>query len=242
MEDQTMTISKLPIPPRRNVVPIAYAGKEAPKLKIGDKIPPPAKSPTVAADPLAVAAARNGTHSNIVPPATLPAGTMIDGYDCGGMTDDPKKAGIPVWLQTQNRKALTPEQLARVKAHQTKARADEKAKQRERAEMAKQLGMAPTEMRKHGAKLKSETKSKEATVKKNKTTKAKTNGHAKRGSKVELIGKLLQRENGCTTADVLKACEWPSVSMPQQAKLAGLRLRKEKAKGEATRYYGTPAK
>lgn len=55
------------------------------------------------------------------------------------------------------------------------------------------------------------------------------------GSKLETIVKLLTREEGCTTADVLKATGWPSVSMPQQAKAAGLTLHKEKA-GGVTRY------
>jgi hypothetical protein len=61
------------------------------------------------------------------------------------------------------------------------------------------------------------------------------------GSKLELVVGLLTRKEGCTTADVLAATQWPSVSMPQQAKAAGLKLRKEKAKGEVTRYYGTAA-
>ena len=39
--------------------------------------------------------------------ALLPAGTVIDGIDCSGMTDDPKRNGVPVYLQTQNRTALT---------------------------------------------------------------------------------------------------------------------------------------
>ena len=58
-------------------------------------------------------------------------------------------------------------------------------------------------------------------------------------SKVHLIGDLLTRPEGCTTADVLAATSWPSVSMPMQAKLAGLKLRKEKTKGQPTRYWGT---
>lgn len=58
------------------------------------------------------------------------------------------------------------------------------------------------------------------------------------GSKVAAIGKLLLRPGGCTTADVLAATGWPSVSMPQQAKAAGLRLRKEKD-GKVSRYFGT---
>ena len=38
--------------------------------------------------------------------ALVPAGTVIDGVDCTGMVDDPKKNGVPVYLQTQNRPAL----------------------------------------------------------------------------------------------------------------------------------------
>lgn len=59
--------------------------------------------------------------------------------------------------------------------------------------------------------------------------------HVRAGSKLETIVKLLKREEGCTTADVLKATGWPSVSMPQQAKAAGLQLLKEK-KGGVTVY------
>lgn len=64
--------------------------------------------------------------------------------------------------------------------------------------------------------------------------KASTGG---KGTKLALIVDLLKRKQGCTTADVLKATDWPSVSMPQQAKAAGLKLRKEKEKGKPTRYY-----
>lgn len=51
------------------------------------------------------------------------------------------------------------------------------------------------------------------------------------GSKLETIVKLLKRDGGCTTKDVLKATEWPAVSMPQQARAAGLKLSKEKRDG-----------
>lgn len=60
------------------------------------------------------------------------------------------------------------------------------------------------------------------------------------GSKLETIVGLLRRPQGCTTADVLKATEWPAVSMPQQAKAAGLTLRKEKKDG-VTVYYADAA-
>lgn len=55
------------------------------------------------------------------------------------------------------------------------------------------------------------------------------------GSKLEAIVGLLKRKQGCTTKDVLSATGWPSVSMPQQAKAAGLKLKKEKVEG-VTRY------
>jgi Protein of unknown function (DUF3489) len=59
-------------------------------------------------------------------------------------------------------------------------------------------------------------------------------------TKTALIGELLQRKSGCTTAEILKTTGWPAVSVPAQARAVGLKLRKEKVKGEPTRYYGTP--
>lgn len=56
-------------------------------------------------------------------------------------------------------------------------------------------------------------------------------------TKLAIIAALLARKGGTTTAEVLKATGWPSVSMPQQAKAAGLKLRKEKKPGEVTRYF-----
>lgn len=57
------------------------------------------------------------------------------------------------------------------------------------------------------------------------------------GSKLEIVVGLLTRKEGCTAAEVLAACEWPAVSMPQQARAAGLTLRQEKD-GKVTRYWG----
>jgi U3 small nucleolar RNA-associated protein 14 len=59
-----------------------------------------------------------------------------------------------------------------------------------------------------------------------------------RDTKTAQVKVLLLRENGCTTADVLEATGWPSVSMPAMAKNLGLTLRKEKEEGKVTRYYG----
>jgi len=56
------------------------------------------------------------------------------------------------------------------------------------------------------------------------------------GSKLAIIVALLGRKEGCTTAEVLKATGWPAVSMPQQARAAGLKLRKKKD-GKVTRYW-----
>jgi hypothetical protein len=60
-------------------------------------------------------------------------------------------------------------------------------------------------------------------------------------SKTAMVGQLLLRKEGCTTADILKATGWPSVSVPAQAKAVGLGLRKEKD-GKVTRYFGVPKK
>jgi len=60
-------------------------------------------------------------------------------------------------------------------------------------------------------------------------------------TKTDLIKNLLLRTKGCTTAEVLKATGWPSVSMPYQAKAVGLKLRKDKV-GNISRYFGKPQK
>lgn len=61
------------------------------------------------------------------------------------------------------------------------------------------------------------------------------------GSKLETIAGLLTRPEGCTTADVMTACDWPSVSMPQQAEAAGLKLVKDPQKRDGrTVYRGEP--
>lgn len=62
------------------------------------------------------------------------------------------------------------------------------------------------------------------------------------GSKTVIVSKLLTRKGGCTSADILTATGWPSVSVPAMAKAAGLTLRKENIGGRQFRYYGTPAK
>jgi hypothetical protein len=56
-------------------------------------------------------------------------------------------------------------------------------------------------------------------------------------SKKELIKRMLLRPEGCTTKEVLEATGWPAVSMPGQAKMVGLQLRKVKENG-VTKYWG----
>lgn len=58
-------------------------------------------------------------------------------------------------------------------------------------------------------------------------------------TKLEAITALLLRKSGTTNAEILEVTRWPSVSVPQQAKAAGLKLRKEKVTGEPTRYFGS---
>lgn len=82
------------------------------------------------------------------------------------------------------------------------------------------------------------TTNKARTPVKAKTTKAAKTEGIRPGSKLAIIHGLLTRPEGCTTKEVLKACDWPAVSMPQQAKAAGLTLRKEKVDG-VNRYFGT---
>lgn len=84
------------------------------------------------------------------------------------------------------------------------------------------------------------TKSKKSAKTKARTAvKGKTEG-VRPGSKLEIVVGLLTRAQGCTAKDILKATEWPSVSVPQQAKAAGLKLVKEKD-GKVTRYRAAKA-
>jgi Protein of unknown function (DUF3489) len=59
-----------------------------------------------------------------------------------------------------------------------------------------------------------------------------------KSTKLAAVVALLTRPEGCTSADIMAVTSWPSVSVPQQARAAGLTLRQEK-EGRATRYWGT---
>jgi hypothetical protein len=55
-------------------------------------------------------------------------------------------------------------------------------------------------------------------------------------TKTALIGALLSREGGCTTADILKATGWKAVNVPREGGKCGLKL-KQKKDGGVTRYW-----
>lgn len=152
--------------------------------------------------------------------------------------------------KTPEAKAIAREIEAKKKAAD-KARAEEKKEAREIARKQKPKaatavptsadGQKPAADQQESAMRSTTTKTPKAKAKSSARTpvkaKASTKGKPANGkSKVALIAGLLTRKEGCTTADVLKACDWPSVSMPQQAKAAGLKLRKE-MDGKVTRYY-----
>lgn len=58
-------------------------------------------------------------------------------------------------------------------------------------------------------------------------------------TKKEHAAHLLTQPGGVTTAEILKALSWPSISMPQMAKTLGMKLEKTKS-GGVTKYVGTP--
>lgn len=72
------------------------------------------------------------------------------------------------------------------------------------------------------------------------TTEAPAGTAIRPGSKLAIIVKLLAKKNGCTAKEVMAACNWPSISMPQQAKACGVDLHKHKGADGVTRYADHP--
>lgn len=151
------------------------------------------------------------------------------------------------------REPLTPQEAAALARRTAKWNAGERTFKVSRRK-ASGLGMSPFELKTAGAKLVSERKPPDSpvasegesamarkTAKKAKAAKPKAKAapakksEVKAGSKLEIIVGLLKRPEGCTTKEVLAATNWPTVSMPQQAALAGIKLVKEKFDG-VTRY------
>lgn len=117
----------------------------------------------------------------------------------------------------------------------TKSKAKNSTKKRSRGEAAANLkkGKAAASKRPKGSK-KAAAENARAPIG--------TPGGVRPGSKLEIVVGLLTRADGCTGKEILEATGWPTVSVPQQAKAAGLVLSKEKVDG-ITRYRAaaTPA-
>lgn len=94
-------------------------------------------------------------------------------------------------------------------------------------------GAATQEAAKESAvrKTKTATKKKPAAVSIRCKTKSTNPDGPRPGSKLQIIQGLLSRKEGCTTKQILDACSWPSVSVPQQARALGVKLKKEKVDG-----------
>lgn len=164
-----------------------------------------------------------------------------------------KAAGIPDLLNRWL--VMTPEQLAesdqRISGQREAFRkrrttmkpagpkeAQLRASRADRTEPKASAAAEPTKESTVSKKTKTEAKPAKA-KKENKVKTAKTAAAdgIRPGTKLALVVDLLKRPEGCTTKDVLNATGWPAVSMPQQAKAAGIKLKKEKKEGDVTRYY-----
>jgi hypothetical protein len=62
-----------------------------------------------------------------------------------------------------------------------------------------------------------------------KKSKAKTNGGPRKGSALAKVAGMLRRPKGVTRKEVLAATGWTAVSMQQQAKAAGMKLKINKS-------------
>jgi hypothetical protein len=58
-----------------------------------------------------------------------------------------------------------------------------------------------------------------------KSTKPTTNASPRKGSMIAKIATMLRRPKGCTRKEVLAATGWRAVSLQQQAKAAGVKLK-----------------
>lgn len=120
-------------------------------------------------------------------------------------------------------------QLRASRADHTEPKASAAAEPTKESAMSKSTVSKKTKTEAKPAKAKKENKVK--------TAKTAAADGIRPGTKLALVVDLLKRPEGCTTKDVLNATGWPAVSMPQQAKAAGIKLKKEKKEGDVTRYY-----
>jgi hypothetical protein len=109
-------------------------------------------------------------------------------------------------------------------AKQDRAKGKDKDKPKSPPKPAAKPKRAPTAAKRAKAAIKAPPKAKRAS-------------EPRAGSKTAMAADLIRRPEGCTTADILKATDWPTVSLPAVAKAAGITLRKDKKPGEVTRYF-----
>ena len=120
------------------------------------------------------------------------------------------------------------DQAMKTKTETTGSKAEQVKALRERRAVAKGTKVP--------APKKAKTAKASTKAKKVRTVAAGSAGDVRPGSKLELIVGLLTRKEGCTTQDALDATGWPTLSFNQQAKAAGIKLRKVK-EGRITRYF-----
>jgi len=139
-------------------------------------------------------------------------------------------------LEKENMVAIGPKEQALRDARRITARSAKPAESAAKAAQ-QEVPMETQTTESVVSKTKKTAKSKKPARAKSRTTvkpEAKTNG-IRAGSKLEIIVGLLKRPEGCTMAEVTEAVGWKTMSFPQQAKAAGLTLKKEKD-GSVTRY------
>lgn len=165
------------------------------------------------------------------------------------MKEDPRKRGVPLFLQHQNRRPTDPKKLEALRRTWGRRFDDPNAG---RVDHRKPRSVPWDEwdaiLAREAAAKRAASLERVARLRAKKGLPPLRRGppHARRataadppaGSKTAMIADLMMRPGGCTTADVLAATGWTAVSMPAQAALAGLDLRKERV-GGLTRYYGT---
>jgi len=259
-------VTKLPVPPRR-VMPQAPK-KAAGAADGTSGTQPPSNEKAPAPHPGDTITLPDGSTATCIGSFTLPGCTLavgddipgLDGAKVGSYADlkasgdlrsDPVPApvdadGIPPFLQrtsTAEEKEAVRRKLARsvgpgraikdppsIKAAVARA---EKAKAKE----AKFEG-SPAHKKAADAAKKAAQDNARAPAKRTGAPRKAAATLSSGKTKNAMVGELLARPEGCTTADILAATGWPSVSVPAQAKAVGLTLRKEKD-GKVTRYWGS---
>ncbi len=152
-------------------------------------------------------------------------------------TPEPEE-GIPAFLKVANRPKTAP----KLSGAPVRTEADVNREARKSLPVHKKVpttpqGKAPAAPPAKAAEVPAKSKTNPAASQKP-AAKAK-NSQAQVETKTEAVARLLKRKNGCTTAEILAETQWPAVSVPQMAKANGLKLRKEKVKGQPTRYFGS---